>query len=52
LAAGILVRPCYHNALNDHSPEEAVPVEIPDPPDAKRLARVGLTQAEYEELCR
>lgn len=29
-----------------------MPVEIPDPPDAKTLARVGLTQAEYEELCR
>ncbi|OGK10318.1 MAG: phosphoribosylformylglycinamidine synthase II, partial [Candidatus Riflebacteria bacterium RBG_13_59_9] len=29
-----------------------MPVETPDPPDAKTLARVGLTQSEYGELCR
>lgn len=29
-----------------------MPVEIPNPPDAKTLARVGLTQPEYDELCR
>ncbi len=29
-----------------------MPVEIPNPPDAKTLARVGLTRPEYDELCR